>query len=211
MLVEKSSLDEIRHFRDTTIKKFAKMFSSWLYKDYQAYLKSIKGKSNVKNFVKTFLVENQTVYIEFYPVYRKCNNVELGATRKTAVFSIYTYVETKRGKLRYSLDDLDEISIMTPHYLSRIDERILGNPIVLNTQTTIKYIRNGQEYELTCDNCRVIISKRIQKDIKVLVTCLHKDMCTGKNYQEIFKRIENKEDDSSINALIDEQDIYEWK
>lgn len=211
MLVEKSSLDEIRHFRDTTIKKFAKMFSSWLYKDYQAYLKSIKGKSNVKNFVKTFLVENQTVYIEFFPVYRKCNNVELGATRKTAVFSIYTYVETKRGKLRYSLDDLDEISIMTPHYLSRIDERIFGNPIVLNTQTTIKYIRNGQEYELTCDNCRVIISKRIQKDIKVLVTCLHKDMCTGKNYQEIFKRIENKEDDSSINALIDEQDIYEWK
>lgn len=212
MLVENNSIEEIITFKEKVFEKYTKMMYKWLGKKVVKFTIDMHKKSRYENIYgimeQTFLLENQKMNICFEPQYdEKCR-----CKRFDFYYTIDTFVETSRGKLSYSFTP-DGVDIFTPHYEKRHKERIVpkGTIVLGDEEKQITYRRNGKVYELTIYADTISIRRRLHTDVTLYITCLHKDMCTGKNYQELFKRIENKEDDSSINAIIDEQDIYEWK
>lgn len=198
---DKEILDEINGFRN----KFNDMWVSWLENDVMRYIKKNKKhakENSIKMPTKTFKFKNQVYGVRFMYHYRL----------KKLMSSLSTVVETPKGKvvICFTYDKNDEISLLLPHYRQRRKQRdCKGVSITTENYTnekTIKYNRNGKEYELIIDTLFNEISiTRVGKEVPKLryfITTLHMEDCTGKNYQELFKRAD---------AYIDSCDIYEWK
>ena len=122
-------------------------------------------------------------------------------------FNIETTYETKNGKMTMMFSDKNNpIQIASPHYIKRNKERkSYGDHFFMDKTKIIKYKRNGRDYELfdTNDNA-ILITRRSKENEKLfyLITFLTRDMCTNKNYKELFSRIDNQ---------IDNDDVYNWK
>jgi hypothetical protein len=199
MLTEYSSYDDIRKFRDKAISKLLEMKSNggWLHKKIRRYVIKIKGQKTHAPAVVTLKVNNQEVLVAIFP---SSNNKTDRLSHLIYVLSVT--IETNKGKNIVILGD-GEIKILSPHFAKRIKERsVFYKDVILGNSKTTKYIRNGKEYELSLVDNSVYIARRPCKDIVHLITFLTKDMCTSKNYQELFER---------AGKAIDEHDIYEWK
>ena len=203
MLTEYSTYDEIRAFRDKVLEKYNDMKVGWLGKEIVRQLLEWKRrggvKSYTKSFVRTFKVDNQEVTFNLTPLIDKDGRL---ITDKYG-FGLSTFVETKQGKMSYTFPKSEkDIHITTPHYRKRINERFDCDmiPDIINCER-VPYMRNGRKYELILHKDSVMITRRIEEDIIIFITFLHKDMCTGMNYQNIIER---------AGTIIDTDDVYEW-
>lgn len=210
MLTEYSSYDDIRKFRDKVIEKYEDIKLRWLEKDIHKYLlwcKNNINKCKVEDYgeyptlKRTFKVDGQVIDVEIASLYCDENG---RLNKKTFSTGIYTYIETNKGKIRYAfLKNSNDIYIYTPHFMKRRKERFKIHPTMPTTfSEVIPYTRNGNDYELRVCIDSIMITRRVEKDFVKFITFLHKDMCTSKNYQELFER---------AGKAIDEHDIYEWK
>lgn len=201
MLTEYSSYDDIRKFRDKAREKFSKMYDGWLGKELERERikwRKLKNFNNNKviTFDRTFKIENQVVKVSFTPSYSPLGDF----IKSHYSHCLSTKIETSKGKYTIILGD-NVIEILTAHYTKRFKER-LGGYVFYQWTDIIPYTRNGKTYELECSGDGVHITRRVEKDIVKHITILHRDMCTSKNYQELFER---------AGKAIDEHDIYEWK
>ena len=197
MLTEYSSYDDIRKFRDKAVSKLLEMKKedSWFYKKIRRYIIKIKGKKTCIPLLASFKVDSQEVSVIVFPTIGKMDKLS------HLIYLLSVTIETNKGKNLIILGK--EIIIASPHFAKRVFERSdLYKDIILGNCNTTKYIRNGKEYELILADNSVYISRRPCEDIRHLITFLTKDMCTSKNYQELFER---------AGKAIDEHDIYKWK
>ena len=201
MLTEYSSYDDIRKYRDKVHAKYSETKSGWLGKEISRQM--IKWRQSwinrMEEIHKTFKIDNQTVYLRICPY---CYDKETMNKRQWC-FSLSTEVDTNKGKVVYAFPKTDkEIQVFTPHYTKRFKERYNSSyEVMVSASDKVQYIRNGKKYELLiCDES--ILITRTFEDIRLFVTFLHRDMCTSKNYQELFER---------AGKAIEEHDIYEWE
>lgn len=197
MLTEYSSYDDIRKFRDKAVSKLLEMKKKdgWLYKKIRRYIIKIKGKKARIPLFVAFKIDSQEVLVGIFPTIDKMDKLS------HLIYVPSVTIETNKGKNLVILEE--EITIISPHFAKRVFERAdLYKEIILGNNNATKYIRNGKEYELILANNNVYISRRPCEDVRHLITFLTKDMCTSKNYQELFER---------AGKAIDEHDIYEWK
>lgn len=205
MITEYHSDKEIYKEIDGCRNKFNEMWVSWLSNDVMRYIRKNKRRAKENSIMtptKTFKYKNQVYGIRFMYHYGL----------KKLMCSLSTQVETPKGKIVicFSYNKNDEISLLLPHYRQRRRQReCKGVSVIMDDYTNekaIKYNRNGKEYELIIDTLFNEISiTRVGKEapkIRYFITTLHMETCTGKNYQELFKRAD---------ACIDSCDIYEWK
>jgi hypothetical protein len=212
MLVENNSIEEIITFKEKVFEKYTKMMYKWLGKKVVKFTIDMHKKSRYENkygiMEQSFLLENQKMCIRFEPQYdEKCR-----CKKFDFYYTIDTFVETSRGKLTYSFTP-EGVDIFTPHYNKRHKERIVpkGTIVLNDEEKQIQYKRNGKVYELTVYADTVSIRRKLHDDVSLYITCLHKGQCRGKNYQELFNKLNNNEYDDTINSFIDENDVYEWK
>lgn len=205
MITEYHSDKEIFNEIDGCRDKFNEMWISWLEKDVMRYIRKHKSRAKGNSImipVKTFKFKNQVYEMRFMYHYGL----------KKLMSSLSTKVETLKGKVKicFTYDKNDEISFLLPHYRRRRKQRdCKGISIITEDYTnkkTIKYNRNGNEYELIIDTLFNEISiTKVSKEapkLRYFITTLHMETCTGKNYQELFKRAD---------AHIESCDIHEWK
>lgn len=204
MLTEYSNYNDIRAFRNKVLEKYAEMKRGWLGKKIDRQM--IEWKRNKEAVLKgffvnadlSFKVDHQNVYLRIFPAFHS----DKSFYKETFGFTLYTFVETNRGRLRYLFTKSHkEIHIYTPHFQKRFDERHSSHciPDVVNGEY-IPYIRNGRKYELFFheESDSVCVARRIEDDIIMFITFLHRDMCTGNNYQHLLEQA-----GQSI-------DLYEW-
>lgn len=197
MLTEYSSLDDIRAFRDKTMKKIEQMLKGWLGCEIRR--KKILWKKQKEKTPMTiiFTIDNQKVGFDII-----ASKTKYGRVGKNSNFSIYTQMETKNGKI-YLYFSGDQVDILTPHFRKRYSERFCDKVLLQpDKEKEVPYKRNGNDYILYHNEKSVAIIRPLADDVRVYVTFLHIDMCTSKNYQELLKMVGKK---------IDEIDIYEWK
>ena len=199
MLTEYSTYDELRKFRDKAVVK------SWLLMQQEGMKRLLRLKRMEWNLYKSgyrspikkrFEVDGQEVNLYIYPSENEYGLID-SSTYQT---NITVGVNTSKGLSEYQFHP-KLITISTPHYISRFNERgmIMDEP-----QQTERhpYMRNGREYELLTFGDNVIVCRRPEPDILIHVTHLTKDMCTSRNFQAIF---------AQADKAIDEHDIYIWK
>lgn len=126
---------------------------------------------------------------------------------KSYAISLQTMYDTTRGKIRIAFSpylEKERIIIESPHFTKRVRER--NKRFVADNFNTVKYTRNGRQYELLVypDDGIVDITRRSLKhpNMTYFITTMNIDMCTGKNYQELLHR-------AADGASFD--DIFEWK
>lgn len=200
MITEYSTRNDIRNFRDKVFLKYEEMKAGWLGKEINKWMIANRKKAD-KCMVRSFKVENQEVLLEIYPsVFQLTNR----ASKKLYSFALGTSIETSNGKIWYSFAKTNnEIHMYTPHYFKRHKERFMCDYLTdFNNTDIVPYTRNGRKYELWVCLDSVMVTRRVDDDFIYHITFLHKDQCTGKNYQNLFER---------IGSVIDECDIYEWK
>lgn len=211
MLTEYSSYDDIRKFRDKAIEKLAEMRNGWLGKKIDRWRTKIHQEqiANYNNIQEiTFVVDHQKMIFTITPAV----DSETKRVSNKAICSIlHTEVETKSGKKIITFSNGGGMSpkknglivIQTPHATKRFKERCIGwNGTMPDLTDVVKYTRNGTDYELHICFDGVFVTRKIADDIIMYITFLHRNMCTSKNYQELFER---------AGKAIDEHDIYEWK
>lgn len=204
MLTEYSSYDDIRKFRDKVHAKYTEMKKGWLGKEIdRAMIKWRQAnllKGHFGGIERNFKVDNHLVELAIYPCGYRSGRIN----KNKFSFALGVSVETKKGKLYYTFPkSVNEIHVYTPHYLKRHKERFdCQFRTDIANQEIVPYVRNGRNYILRICSDSVMITRKIADDIIMYITFLHRNMCTSKNYQELFER---------AGKAIDEHDIYEWK
>ena len=199
MLTEYSTYDELRKFRDKAVVK------SWLLMQQEGMKRLLRLKRMEWNLYKSgyyspikklFEVDGQEVNFYIYPSKTKYGTIDPLSYQTNLTVGI----NTSKGLSEYQFHP-KLITISTPHYISRFNERgtIIDEP---QQSERHPYIRNGREYELLTVGDNVIVCRRPEPDIIIYVTHLTKDMCTSRNFQAIF---------AQAGKVIDEHDIYVWK
>lgn len=202
MLTEYSSYDDIRKFCKKAGEKKDEMYKGWMGEEIYRLILKWKSDNNIKKkeffYERTFKVDNQVVKIEACPVLKGNGDVN----KRKVSFRMFTFIETNKGKICVNFSD-SQLIMQTPHFQKRSKERI-GVDCWSNAsdEHKIPYTRNGRKYELHIYGNYVLITKKDKYNVLWYITILHRDMCTSKNYQELFER---------AGKAIDEHDIYEWK
>lgn len=200
MITQYSNKNDIRVFRDKVFLKYESMKEGWLGKEIKKWMLLNRRKPE-HSMVRHFKVDGQVVMLEIFPsVYQDTNR----ASKKLYSFALGIFVETNHGKVWYSFSKTNkEIHVYTSHYMKRHKERFMCDYLTdFNNTDIIPYTRNGRKYELWVCLDSVMVTRRVDDDFIYHITFLHKNQCTGKNYQNLFER---------IGSVIDECDIYEWK
>lgn len=199
MLTEYSSYDDIRKFRDKAFEKLDTMMEGWLGKKIDRLLIEWKRTppSLLSTSIITLTIEKQKLLFRISPIVNS-----RGIAKQNFCYTLHTHVETSNGKMTYFIDR-NEISVGTPHYFKRRTERFKGDSIpMIDYAEYVQYIRNGRTYELEVLDESVSITRKIESDIRMYITYLSRNMCTGNNYQALLDRVGER---------IDEDDIYVWK
>lgn len=203
MLVEKFTTKELRQFRKKLMDKFDAMCDGWLGAELRKM--SIRQRRSANQIWKglTVTVDKQKCYIGI-----------LCSTQKGAFFaSIQTFIETSKGRVGVTFfTDDDLIMVTTPHYRKREKERLDFSSIYLvENEKVCSYLRHGCVYQLIVNNDAVKVTVDMGDNVRKYITVLHKDMCTGKHYQNLLKQLEDNTENSLLNDTIDAASIYEWE
>lgn len=202
MLVENFTTKELHQFREKIMDKFYKMCDKWLRSEIKRMGILQSRSATVISKVFPMTVERQKCHI----------HVNCTSTRKLFGVSIETHIETPRGKIKiYFYPNNDSINITTPHYNKRLAERIDDSFLYIENQKVCPYLRHGRVYQLIVNNDAVQVAIDMGDKVHKFITVLHKDMCTGKHYQNLFERLESNLDDSLLNNTIDAASMYEWE
>lgn len=206
MLVEKSTPEEIKAFVRKASDKYIEIEKGWLKEEIRKLLLRNRRTQHHTLLNKSFLLENQRVYFTIYPLIE----ATLGSVNKKEYYvDMYTYIETRNGKLRCMFyPNCDEIGMASPHYMKRFNERKPNTGMDLHVDV-ISYIRNDREYEIRYNTDCARIT-RIKDGIVYYITFLSPDMCVGKHHQELLRRIKAR-DNKELGQIVDKYDIYEWK
>lgn len=199
MLTEYSTYDDIRKFRDKAVAKSEDMMMD-------EGMRRLIGRKMIEwslhrpehrtPITKRFDIDGQQVEFSITPSEAKDGTI----IPFSCLSSLSVYVETRKGRCVYEFHP-NIIAILSPHSLSRCRERSIATQGAEKTQRH-PYIRNGRKYELLTAGENVFVCRRPEPDILIYITLLTKDMCTSRNFQEIF---------AQAGKDIDEHDIYVWK
>lgn len=213
MLVEKSTKEDIRRFRDKAIARCEAAIEGWMHKKIKAFLNRVSGTELTDAHLREeFVIDKQKVVLDIMPSidpFGRCR-------KKDYDVNIYTFVETQKGQIAYYFKR-NRIIVATPHFRTRLKQR--RNMIDDNNKKRdipgygIRYVRNGIIYMLCVTENDVCIVRH-DGDFVYHITYLRKDMCSGKKYQDLFSRLEERTKESipELDEIISNSDIlYKWE
>lgn len=202
MLVENFTTKELHRFREKITDRFYTMYNKWLYSEIKRMGIQQSRSANKISKVFPMTVDRQKCHI----------HITCSSRKKLVWVSIETHIETPRGKIKmFFYPNDDSINITTPHYNKRLSERIDDSFLCIENQKVCPYLRHGRVYQLIVNRDAVQVAIDMGDKVLKYITVLHKDMCTGKHYQNLFERLESNLDDSLLNNTIDAASMYEWE